>query len=234
MCGSGAAGGGAPGLPNPVAPLIQPLNPDCPQPDPQPQPVPGGPGIPVRPGGAFAVSGVLVGKDANRDGVIERNEMGFIATGGAISGGGGGGGFDDDCGDCVRTVTTFKTVQVPCTRNRYKVVNYTVPQTVPYTDYETVTRTRTVTKQIPKTILVPTSVEEPYQTQVPVTKYRTITVNKSRTECTPETKIVSRQVPVVTLVPKPPPPCPPQPQPIEPDCKRPMPLPEPLPQPVPY
>merc|ERR1719461_1548875 len=84
------------------------------------------------PGGAFAASGVLVAKDANYDGVIDQNEVAFIPTGGAIAGAGG-----DDCEDCVRTVTTYKTVQVPCTRNRYKVVNYTVPKTVPYTDYET-------------------------------------------------------------------------------------------------
>merc|ERR1719336_58087 len=95
----------------------------------------GGVPAPGGPGGSFAASGVLVGKDANYDGRIEQNEMGFIATGGIATGGGMPGpapGPDDgDCGDCVRTVTTYKTVQVPCTRNRYKVVNYTVPKTVP-------------------------------------------------------------------------------------------------------
>lgn len=211
MCGSGAAGGAAasgamPGLPNP----------DC---------HPSG-GIPVPPGGAFAASGILVGKDANYDGRIEQNEMGFVPTGGIINGGGGGG--NEDCSDCVRTVTTYKNVQVPCTRNRYKVVNYTVPQTVPYTDYETVTKTRTVVKQVPKMIMVPVKVEEPYKEQVPVTKYKTIQVHKSRTECSPHTTVVTRRIPVVSVVPNPPPPCPPQP--CEP-CDDPTPLPQPMPQP---
>merc|ERR1719410_3157991 len=165
-------------------------------------PAPGGPG------GAFAVRGTLVGKDANYDGLIEPNEMGFIPAAGA---GGGGGGMDDDCGDCVRTVTTYKTVQVPCTRNRYKVVNYQVPQTVPYTDFETVTKMRPVTKQVPKTILVPTTEVVPYQDTVPVTKTKVIQVPKSRTECYPVTTVVTRRVPVVSVIPKPPQPCPPQP-----------------------
>merc|ERR1719411_1843118 len=46
-------------------------------------PAPGGPG------GAFAVQGTLVGVDANHDGAIQRNEMGFIA-GGGMGGAGGG------------------------------------------------------------------------------------------------------------------------------------------------
>merc|ERR1719410_2710851 len=163
-------------------------------------PAPGGPG------GAFAVRGTLVGKDANYDGLIEPNEMGFIAGGGgAINPGGGG----DDCGDCVRTYTTFKTVQVPCTRNKYQVVNYQVPQTVPYTDFETVTKMRPVTKQVPKTILVPTTEVVPYQDTVPVTKTKVIQVPKSRTECYPVTTVVTRRVPVVSVIPKPPQPCPP-------------------------
>merc|ERR1719333_1294141 len=103
------------------------------------------------------------------------NEMGVVGAGG----GGGGGGCDisdAEADQYIRTVTTYKTVAVPVTRNKYKVVNYTVPQTVPYTDYQTVTRTRTVTKQVPKTILVPVREEVPYQTQVPVTKQKVIMV----------------------------------------------------------
>merc|ERR1719492_744034 len=134
--------------------------------------------------------------------MIEPNEMGFIANGGGVIPMPG----PDDCGDCVRTVTTYKTVQVPCTRNRYKVVNYQVPQTVPYTDYETVTKMRPVTKQVPKTILVPTTEVVPYQTTVPVTRTKVINVPKSRTECYPVTSVVTRRVPVVSVVPKPPPP----------------------------
>merc|ERR1719266_10014 len=133
--------------------------------------------------------------------------MGFVANGGGVM----PGPDDGDCADCVRTVTTYKTVQVPCTRNRYKVVNYTVPKTVPYTDYQTVTKSRTVTRQVPKTIYVPVKTTVPYQAQVPVTKYKTITVPKSRTTCEPHTTIVTRRIPVVNVVAKPPQPCPPQP-----------------------
>merc|ERR1719273_2474699 len=90
-------------------------------------------------------------------------------------------GPDGDCNDCVKTVTSYKTVQVPCTRNRYKVVNYTVPKTVPY------------------------------QVSVPITKYKTINVPKTRQVCEPFTSVVSKQVPVVKVCgpppPCPPPPC---------------------------
>merc|ERR1719336_3133008 len=173
----------------------------------------GGGGIiaPGGPGGAFAERGVLFGKDVNYDGVIQPREMGFIGTGGVVTGGGMDNQISDAEADaCIRTVTTYKTVAVPVTRNKYRVVNYSVPQTVPYTDYQTVTRTRTITKQVPKTIIVPVQTQEPFQTSVPVTRQKTIMVPKSRTTCTPETKIVSRRVPVVNVVPKPPPPCPPQ------------------------
>merc|ERR1719445_2900315 len=98
-------------------------------------PAPGGPG------GAFAQPGTLVGVDANWNGMISGNEMGFIPGGGGMGGGGGGSGGNDisdaEADAYIRTVTTYKTVSVPVTRNKYKVVNYTVPQTVPYTDYQT-------------------------------------------------------------------------------------------------
>merc|ERR1719447_2732065 len=106
---------------------------------------------------------------------------------------------------CVRTITSYRTVSVPVTRNRYRTVNYTVPKVVPYQDYQTVTKTRVVTKPMPKTIYVPVSEQVPYQTKVPVTKYKTITINKQQTLCEPHTKIVTRRVPVVNVVPKPPP-----------------------------
>merc|ERR1719356_1714726 len=111
--------------------------------------------------------------------------MGFIPGGGM--GGGGGGGDGGDCADCVRTVTSYKTVQVPCTRNKYRVVNYQVPQTVPYTDWQTVTKMRPTTKMVPTTRLFPTTEVVPYQTQVPVTKYKTIQIPKSTTVCNPVT-----------------------------------------------
>merc|ERR1719461_1907656 len=115
---------------------------------------------------------------------------------------GGGALPDGDNGDdCVRQVTTWKTVQVPCTRNKYRVVNYQVPQTVPYTDFETVTKMRPTTKMVPTTRSFPTTEVVPYQTQVPVTKYKTIQIPKSTTQCYPVTSIVKKQVPVVNIVP---------------------------------
>merc|ERR1719189_2954122 len=160
-------------------------------------------------GGAFIAGlpggGAVVGVDANNNGQFSANEIGVVG------GGRGGNDISDAEADAyIRTVTTYKTVSVPVTRNKYRVVNYTVPQTVPYTDYQTVTRTRTVTKQVPKTIMVPIQTQEPYQTSVPVTKQKTIMIPKSRTQCEPVTKMVTRRVPVVNVVPRPPPPCPPQ------------------------
>merc|ERR1719461_1754697 len=115
---------------------------------------------------------------------------------------GGGALPDGDNGDdCVRTITTYKTVQVPCTRNKYQVVNYQVPQTVPYTDFETVTRMRPTTKMVPTTRFFPTTEVVPYQTQVPVTKYKTIQIPKSTTQCYPVTSIVKKSIPVVNVVP---------------------------------
>merc|ERR1719412_2519549 len=101
--------------------------------------------------------------------------------GGGMGGGDGGfGGGNAEAEGCVRTVTSYKTVQVPVTTNRYRTVNYTVPKTVPYTDYTTVTKTRVVTKQMPKTIYVPVSTQVPYKDRVPVTKYKVVNVPKSR------------------------------------------------------
>merc|ERR1719445_435540 len=144
----------------------------------------GGVPAPGGPGGAFAVQGTLVGKDANYDGRITANETGFIANGGS-----GGGGYmpGPSADECVRTVTSYKTVQVPVTRNRYRVVNYTEPKTVPYTDYQTVTKTKVVTRPMPKTIYVPVQEQVPYTTKEPVTRYKTIQIPKSRTTCEPTT-----------------------------------------------
>lgn len=154
-------------------------------------------GIPVAPGAAFAVPAVKIGVDANRDGVIEPNETAVI-----VGAGGGGGVIDNDTGDdCVRQFTTYKTVQVPCTRNKYRVVNYQVPQTVPYTDWQTVTKMRPTTKLVPTTRYFPTTEVVPYQTQEPVTKYKTIQIPKSTTQCYPVTSIVKKQIPVVNVVP---------------------------------
>lgn len=162
---------------------------------------------PVAPGTAFAAQGTLIGVDANRDGIIEPNEMAFMP-----SGGGGGGG--DDCHDCVKTVTTYKTVQVPCTRNQYRTVNIKVPKTVPYTAYRPVTKYRTVTKQQPKTIYVNVKEQVPYTIQEPYTAYKTITIDQPKTTCTPVTKMITRRIPVVNVIPQNPAPCPPDVNPV--------------------
>jgi len=187
--------------------------------------------------------------------------------------------------DCVKVVMNMKTVQVPCTRNKYtqytvkipRQVSEQVPRTVKYTDYEsrskqvpytvnrqerrtrmetqkyqvpvTVTKTKMVpvTKKVPKTIYVDVTtnvpqqyttttmqtrerqVPVPYYVNVPETKYRTVTeqvpVQKSKVEmdtvtktvydskiktrCLPETKMITKQIPVYNVVPRPAPPCPP-------------------------
>jgi len=163
---------------------------------------------PVAPGTAFAAEGTLVGKDANFDGVITPNEMGFIP------GPGPNPLPEEDCHDCVKTVTTYKTVTVPCTRNQYRTINVKVPKTVPYTAFRPVTKYREVTKQMPKTIYVNVTQQVPYTTQEPYTAHKTIYINQPKTTCTPVTKIITRRVPVVNVIPQNPGPCPPQPDPM--------------------
>jgi len=197
----------------------------------------------------------------------------------------GGMGQSEDCSDCAQVVRSYKTVQVPCTVNKYKKYSIKVPRQVtkqvprtvrytdfesrqkqvPYTDYRSERRTRMetqkyqvpvtttqvrmvpVTKKVPKTVYVDVTtqvpksfkktvmqtkerqVPVPYYVNVPQTKYRTVTeqvpVQRSkvqmdtvtstvydtqvRTRCVPETKIVSKQIPVFNVVPRPAPPCPP-------------------------
>jgi len=138
--------------------------------------------------------------------------------GGGATGGDYGGGItlpnpmpqpDEDCTDCVRTVTTYKTVQVPCTRNVTKHFTVKVPKNVPYTAYRNVTKFRNVTKQVPKTIYVNVHEKQPYTVQEPYTGHKTVYINESRTSCHPVTKMITRRVPVVNVVPTNPPPCPP-------------------------
>jgi len=162
---------------------------------------------PVAPGTSFAAHGTLVGVDANRDGIIEANEMGFMPDGGRPM------PNPDDCHDCVKTVTTYKTVQVPCTRNQYRTVNIKIPKSVPYTAYRPVTKFRTITKQKPKTIYVNVKEQVPYTVQEPYTAYKTITIDQPKTTCTPVTKMIRRRIPVVNVIPQNPGPCPPEPMP---------------------
>jgi len=178
---------------------------------------------PVAPGAAFAAQGTLVGKDSNYDGMITPNEMGFIPGGGAMP------LPEEDCHDCVRTVTTYKTVTVPCTRNQYRTVNIKIPKTVPYTAFRTVTKFREITKQVPRTIMVKVPEQVPYTVQEPYTAHKTIYIDQPKTTCTPVTKIITRRIPVVNVIPQNPGPCPPEPQPIVPiDPNYPV---DPLPRP---
>jgi len=164
---------------------------------------------PVAPGAAFAATGTLVGKDANYDGQITPNEMGFVPDGGAAY-------PDGDCHDCVKTVTTYKTVQVPCTRNQYRTVNIKIPKTVPYTAFRQVTKFREITKQVPRTIFVNVPEKIPYTVQEPYTAHKTIFIDQPKTTCTPVTKMITRRIPVVNVVPQNPGPCPPDNYPVNP------------------
>jgi len=126
-----------------------------------------------------------------------------------------------------RTRMETQKYQVPVTTSHIRMVPVTkkVPKTV-YVD---------VTTQVPKTYQKTTmqtkerQVPVPYYVNVPETKYRTVTeqvpVQKSkiqmdtvtktvydsqvRTRVVPETKIVTKQIPVYSVVPRPAPPCPP-------------------------
>jgi len=179
---------------------------------------------PVAPGTAFAAHGTLVGKDANYDGQITPNEMGFIP---------GPGGMplpEENCHDCVKEVTTYKTVTVPCTRNQYRTINIKIPKVVPYTAFRTITKYREITKQVPRTIMVPKHEQVPYTVQEPYTAHKTIYINEQKTTCHPVTKIVTRRIPVVNVVPQNPRPCPPQPyNPYPPTPYPPQPYPNPTP-----
>jgi len=125
-----------------------------------------------------------------------------------------------------RTVTytdyESRQKQVPYTVNRSerRVRMQTETYQVPVTKYYKRTVMETRTRQVPV----------PYFVNVPETKYRTVTeqipVQKSkvemdsvmktvydtqmRTRCVPQTKMVTKQIPVYNVVPRPAPPCPPE------------------------
>jgi len=120
-------------------------------------------------------------------------------------------------------VTTTKTRMVPVTKKVPKTVYVDVTTNVPQ-EYKTTTM-QTRERQVPV----------PYYVNVPETKYRTVTeqvpVQKSkvqmdtvkktvydsqiRTRCHPETKMVTKQIPVYSVVARPAPPCPPDENPDE-------------------
>jgi len=99
-----------------------------------------------------------------------------------------GNGQPDSCDDCVQVVRNTKTVQVPCTRNKY--LKYTVK--VP----------RQVTKQVPRTVKYTDF--ESRQKQVPYTDYRSERRTRMETQKyqVPVTTTHTRMVPVTKKVPK--------------------------------
>jgi len=191
-----------------------------------------------------------------------------------------------DCDDCVQVVRSYKTVQLPCTRNTYRKYTVKVPRqvseqvprtvyytemtnrqkTIPYTVNRCERRTRmerqkyqvpvktshtrmvNVTRKVPRTVYVNVTtqvpqkytttnmetrerqVTVPYYVNIPETRYRTVmeqvpvkktkvemdTINKTvydsqvRTHCVPETRMVTKRIPVYSIVPRPAPPCPPE------------------------
>merc|ERR1719193_2133784 len=111
-----------------------------------------------------------------------------------------------NAGDCVQVVRDMKTVQVPCTRNKF--VAYTDyesrPKQVPYTVNRPEKRMRMETQkyQVPVTkyftkVVMETKerqVPVPYFVNVPETKYRTVTeqvpVQKTKIQMDSVTKTV--------------------------------------------
>jgi len=99
-----------------------------------------------------------------------------------------GNGQPDSCDDCVQVVRNTKTVQVPCTRNKYLKYTIKVP--------------RQVTKQVPRTVKYTDF--ESRQKQVPYTDYRSErrTRMESQKYQVPVTTTHTRMVPVTKKVPK--------------------------------
>jgi len=99
-----------------------------------------------------------------------------------------GNGQPDSCDDCVQVVRNTKTVQVPCTRNKYLKYTIKVP--------------RQVTKQIPRTVKYTDF--ESRQKQVPYTDYRSERRTRMETQKyqVPLTTTHTRMVPVTKKVPK--------------------------------
>jgi len=132
-----------------------------------------------------------------------------------------------------RTVTEKvpRTVTYTDYETRQKQVPYTVNRSERRTRMETQTYQVPVTKYYKRTVMETRErqVPVPYYVNIPETKYRTVTEQvpvqrskvqmenvvktvydtQTRTRCVPETKIVTKQIPVYNVVPKPPPPCPP-------------------------
>jgi len=112
-------------------------------------------------------------------------------------------------------VPTTRTKLVPVTRKVPKTVYVNVTDWVPKTYNTTTLQTRERQVPVPYYVNVPEIKYRSVTEQVPVqrTKIQYQTVTKTvydpqiRTRCLPETKIVTRQIPVYNVVPKPAPTC---------------------------
>jgi len=124
-----------------------------------------------------------------------------------------------------------RTVTYTDYENRSKQVPYTVNRSEKRVRMETRTFQVPVTKYYKKTVMETRERQVPveYYVNVPETKYRTVTEQvpvqrsmvqledvvktvydtETRTQCVPKTKIVTKQIPVYSVVPKPARPCPP-------------------------
>jgi len=125
-----------------------------------------------------------------------------------------------------------RTVQYTDYETRTKQVPYTVNRSERRTRMETQKYQAPVTKYYKTTVMETRErqVPVPYYVNVPETKYRTVSeqvpVQKSkvqmdsvvktvydtqtRTRCVPQTRMISKQIPVYNVIPRPAPPCPPE------------------------
>jgi len=97
-------------------------------------------------------------------------------------------GQAENCDDCVQVVRNTKTVQIPCTVNKYQQYTVKVP--------------RQVTEQVPRTVNYTDF--ESRQKQVPYTDYRSERRTRMETQKyqVPVTTTQTRMVPVTKKVPK--------------------------------
>jgi len=123
---------------------------------------------------------------------------------------------DSNCDDCVRVVRSSKTVQVPCTRNRYR--NYTVKvprqvteqvprtvhytemtnrqKTIPYTCNRSERRTRMQTQKYQVPVKTCHTRMVPVTKKVPKTVYVNVTTHVPQQYSTTTMQTRERQVPV--------------------------------------
>jgi len=126
----------------------------------------------------------------------------------------------NECGDCVQVVRNTKTVQVPCTVNKYKQYTVRVPRQVtkkvprtvqytdfesrqkqvPYTDYRSERRTRMETQKYQVPVTTNHTKMVPVTKKVPKTVYVTVTSQVPQTYKKTTMQTRERQVPVPYFV----------------------------------